>query len=195
MKVVRVFVGLILSLTWIAGHAAGPSVNELIEAEATKTLKSLTESDKSAPTPPAPSPMQQQAQAQVLPATPIPVASDADAGKPKHRDGLFARFGVVPNLSGYLMWNDVIYQVTVGKKIRGYTVVAIDSEGADLRSPKGKIKHFESLVDEGFDNGNDKTSQQQAQTTVSPGFAASPLPPTMPTMMPGPRVGGVNGVR
>ncbi|MBN3776211.1 hypothetical protein G3O06_01365 [Burkholderia sp. Ac-20345] len=193
MKVVHVFAGLILSLAWIAGHAAGPSVNDLIEAEATKTLKSLTESDKSAPTPPVLSPAQQQPS--VLPPAPILAASDADAGKPKHRDGLFARFGVVPNLSGYLMWNDVIYQVTVGKKIKGYTVVAIDADGANLRSPKGKIKHFESLVDEGFDNGNDKTPQQQAQVTGSPGFAASPLPPSMPTMMPGPRVGGVNGVR
>ncbi|WP_176317975.1 hypothetical protein [Burkholderia vietnamiensis] len=193
MNVVRVFAGLILSLAWSAGHAAGPSVNDLIEAEATKTLKSLTESDKSAPTPPALLPTQQQSPA--LPAAPIPAASDADAGKPKHRDGLFARFGVVPNLSGYLMWNDVVYQVTVGKRIKGYTVVAIDADGANLRSPKGKIKHFESLVDEGFDNGNDKPSQQQAQMTGSPGFAASPLPPSMPTMMPGPRVGGVNGVR
>lgn len=195
MKRIFITAGLVTSLAWTCVHAASPTTAELIDAEAAKTLKSLTESDKStagnsgAPASP------QQVTPPVAPVAPLPVSQDSESGKPKHRDGLFARFGIVPNLSGYLMWKGIVYQIWVGKKVRGYTVVAIDSEGADLKPPKGKLKHFDSLVDEGFSTADDTGTQAQMrgkQAVQQPGMP--PGVPTMPMGMSQP-MGGTVGVR
>lgn len=179
MKRIVIAAGLLISLAFACAHAAGPTTAELIDAEAAKTLKSLTESDKQVSSPGVPVPGQQV----TPPMAPLPVAQDAESGKPKPRDGLFARFGIVPDLSGYLMWNGVVHQVWVGKKIRGYTVVAINSEGADLKPARGPVKHFESLVDEGFSIGDDSGVPNQARSKQA-------IPqPGMPPVAPGVSMG------
>lgn len=192
MKRIFITAGLVTSLAWTCVHAAGPTTAELIDAEAAKTLKSLTENDKQA----AGNSGAPGASPQVgAPATPVPVSQDVEGGKTKPRDGLLARFGIVPDLSGYLMWNGAIHQIRVGKKVRGYTVVAINSEGADLKPARGPVKHFDSLVDEGFSIGEDTGIPAQArgkQAIQQPGMP--PAVPTMPMGM-GQPMSGTVGVR
>jgi len=192
MKRIFITAGFVTSLAWTCVHAAGPTTADLIDAEAAKTLKSLTESDKQAPgNSGAPGSSLQVAP----PVAQLPVSQGAEGGKPKPRDGLFARFGIVPDLSGYLMWNGVIHQIWVGKKVRGYTVVAINSEGADLKPSRGPVKHFVSLVDEGFSIDEDSGIPAQAQgkqAIQQPGMP--PAVPTMPMGM-GQPMGGTVGAR
>ncbi|CAB3767560.1 hypothetical protein [Paraburkholderia humisilvae] len=191
MKHVQEFVGLVLFTVLGVVRAGTPTVGDLIDAEATRTLHQMSNDDKSAggggslpggaaaslPTSP-------------LPAVPGPAADE----KPKHQDGLFARFGVVPNLSGYLMWNDAVYQASVGKKIKGWTVIAINADGADLRSPTGKIKHFDSLLDSGLD-GDDNTSSAQTQARATAGMPQTSTPLGVPPVFGGSRPGIAGGVR
>jgi hypothetical protein len=176
MKRIVIAAGLAASLAWTCAHAGGPTTAELIDAEAAKTLKSLTESDKQGANSGVLPPGQQVAP----PMAPLPVSQDAESGKPKPRDGLFARFGIVPDLSGYLMWNGVVHQIWVGKKVRGYTVVAINSEGADLKPVRGPVKHFASLVDEGYPVGDDTGIPTQART--KPAGQQPGMPPSAPVM-------------
>ena len=191
MKRIFIAAGLVASLVWTCAQAGGPTTAELIDAEAAKTLKALTESDKSGANSGVPGSIPQVA----APMAPLPVAQDAESGKPKPRDGLFARFGIVPDLSGYLMRNGVVHQIWVGKKVRGYTVVAINSEGADLKPARGPVKHFESLVDEGFSIGDDTgipAPARNKQAVAQPGMP--PTAPGMPMGM-GQMMGGNVGAR
>lgn len=192
MKRVQAFGGLVLLMAFGVTRAGTPSVGDLIDAEATRTLHQMTNDDKSSANGgPLPGGAALAGPTAPLPAVPAP----ADE-KPRHPDGLFARFGVVPNLSGYLMWNNAVYQVFVGKKVKGWTVIAINADGADLRSAKGVIKHFDSLVDSGFDGGDggDGASATQAQPRNTVAIPQASMPPGLSPML-GARPSATVGVR
>lgn len=189
MKRVQVFAGLVLLMAFGIARAETPTVGDLIDAEATRTLHQMTNDDKSAA---GGGPLPGGA-AMAGPTAPLPAVSAPADEKPKRPDGLFARFGVVPNLSGYLMWNNAVYQVSVGKKVKGWTVIAINADGADLRSAKGTIKHFDSLVGSGFD-GDDGASTAQTQSRNTVGMPQASMPPGLSPML-GARPTATAGVR
>lgn len=186
MKRLKAFAAMVLGLAAMFAHADTPTVGDLIDAEATHTLHQMTDNDKTAAAGAAGLP------GAGAPTAPLPTAQSPDDGKPKHPDGLFARFGVVPNLSGYLMWNDVIYQVSVGRKVKGWTVTAINADGVDLRSRSGQVKHFDSLLDPGLDS-DAGVAASQSQTQMNVGMPRAPMPPGVPSMIGG-RAGSTMGV-
>lgn len=188
MKRKHIIAAVLVSGVGSLAYAATPTVAELLDVESTLTLKKMQQDvakEGGGAAIPGSGPASLAGVAPPLPpaaaAAPAKTVGESAPKRERAPEGLVARFGVGSDVGGYLSWDGNTYSVRPGAKVKGYTVVSVNDDGVDLKSPTGKPRHFGSLIDSMPARDEQQVTATRVTTAGAPPGGLG-LIPSIPTM-------------